>query len=52
MTDVGGHAIFKVVNSSDECGDIRWFLSYCSGSVSTCGVLSVGMIYRVGVELL
>jgi len=52
VTDVGGHAIFKVVNGGDECGDIRWLLSYCCCRVSTCGVLSVGVIDRVGVELL
>ena len=52
VPDVGVYAIFKVVNGSDECGDIRWLLSYCSGRVSTCGVLSAGVIDRVGVELL
>jgi len=52
VPDVGVYAIFKVVDGSDECGDIRWLLSYCSGRVSTCGVWSVGVIDRVGVELL
>ena len=52
VTDVGVHAIFKVFNGCDECGDIRCLLSYCSGRVSTCGFLIVGVIDRVGLELL
>ena len=50
--DGGVYAMLKVVNGTDECGDIRWLVSYCSGRVSTCGVWSVGVIDRVGVELL
>jgi len=52
VTDVGVHAIFKVVNGIDECGDIRWLLRYCCCGMSIGGVLCVGVIDRESVELL
>ena len=51
-TDVGVKTVLKVFNSGDKCGDIRWLLSFCYCRVYTREALIVGVIHRVGVELL
>ena len=51
-TDVGVNTILMVFNGGDKCGDIRWLLSYCYSRVCAHEGLIVGVIHRVGVELL
>ena len=51
-TDVGVKTVLKVFDGGDKCGDIRWLLGYCCCRVRAREGLIVGVIYRVGVELL